>query len=398
MFRSLQEAALAAADLGTVAAQSCRELREHLPAATLLTGVLPVQEDLSRQAEAAALQPFAFPDRAQSISREGRTTVWTDGGCLYPKDPLMARAAWGLRVDSVENCNWGGPVQGRQTAQRGEVAAAVAASLLIERDLEVVTDSMFLVKACARIKAGEAFDEWAHADLWGILAPHVRSGRITTRWVKAHLSASAAAERGMAERDRLGNAAADSNAGRAAISRLPSQAVVAGRLRTLQALEAVQRTIASVQLRVLQSRPRVQQEEPRQRCWRRVNRGARRRATSVPTAVSRRVGLRPTGARLAEASGVQTAGASLHAFFQGRAWRPHSIVQGPGIVVCLRCGDLSSRVPVLRASPCTGWRECFPPRAWGMLMFGGLHCCGGSATDFDSLLQQRLAQLPAAPD
>ena len=62
-----------------------------------------------------------------------RRTVWRDGSCVHPRDPLLARAAWGLRVEAVaggQAVGLAGPVDGLQTAQRAEVTAALATALV----------------------------------------------------------------------------------------------------------------------------------------------------------------------------------------------------------------------------------------------------------------------------
>eukprot|EP00974_Lingulodinium_polyedra_P103414 10013962-Lingulodinium_polyedra.AAC.1 len=53
--------------------------------------------------------------------------IYSDGACYDPQDPLMARAAWAIHVPGRGGGDWVGPVQGAQTAQRGELMAAVAA-------------------------------------------------------------------------------------------------------------------------------------------------------------------------------------------------------------------------------------------------------------------------------
>eukprot|EP00974_Lingulodinium_polyedra_P115553 11155770-Lingulodinium_polyedra.AAC.1 len=47
-----------------------------------------------------------------------RWEVYTDGACIEPRDPRLARAAWAVVVPGAGR-TWAGPVQGQQTAQRG---------------------------------------------------------------------------------------------------------------------------------------------------------------------------------------------------------------------------------------------------------------------------------------
>ena len=373
---------------------SAPQLRAKLPRGTLLTGALPLHDGLSARADAAALDDFCFP---QAVSlHSSRTTVWTDGACLHPADPLLARAAWGLRADAVDAVNFAGPVGGCQTAQRAEVAAVVAASLLITGDLEIVTDSKYVVTCCARLLAGDSPSDWEHADLWRQLEHPVRSQRLSFRWVKAHMSCEDARARGMSERDRLGNAAADSNAGAAALQRLPSNALLAERAEALLALDAVQRLLGAVQLKVMQSRP-PDARRPQRRCWANVRRGQRGRAASMPPAIVPQADPR-SAAHAPRVVPSVGRGEALRLFFEGRSWQPHSAVRGPGFLTCLRCGCEAPRSDVLMASACAGWSPRLPPRAWGLLILGGLRRVGGSAASFEQLVRQRLAQLPAAPD
>jgi ribonuclease HI len=137
---------------------------------------------------------------------------------------MLARAAWGLRCDGLHEPNYGGPVDGSQTAQRAEVTAVVAATRVVGSPIDLATDS-------ANIAAGADVAEWEHADLWQQLVDPVRSGRLRARWVPAHKTAAQAQHLGVSERDRLGNAAADGNAGAAAARRALPQEAVDRRLR-----------------------------------------------------------------------------------------------------------------------------------------------------------------------
>ena len=90
-----------------------------------------------------------------------------------------------------------GPADGAQTAPRAEVWACVQALHMAGGWVEVVTDSRF-VRGVAALRGGACPADWAHADLWEAMAPHCRSGVLRARWVKAHLDADQARERGAA--------------------------------------------------------------------------------------------------------------------------------------------------------------------------------------------------------
>eukprot|EP00974_Lingulodinium_polyedra_P130108 11212567-Lingulodinium_polyedra.AAC.1 len=51
--------------------------------------------------------------------------VYSDGACVGPQDPLLARSTWAVHIPGAGGGMWAGPVQGPQTAQRGELYAAV---------------------------------------------------------------------------------------------------------------------------------------------------------------------------------------------------------------------------------------------------------------------------------
>jgi len=288
-----------------------------------------------------------------------------------------------------------------QSAQRVEITAALAAASICSGEIDLVTDSKLVFRGCKRLRAGESVVQWKHADLWRQLAPAVASGRLKARWTKAHLSRAEALARGVPERDQLGNAAADSNAGSAALAVAPPAALAAQRQQDLKVLESVQRVLASVQLAVVQAVAASKSEQSRApRLWSRVRRGARARGQSAGTSGH---GSSLPGAPARDDAASGTAGSTvtgelLTAFFQGRSWTPHIPAQGPGRVWCVRCGGSSVSRASLLASACGGWQEALPPLATGMLMLGGLQRIGGDAALFEEVVRRRRQQLPRAPD
>eukprot|EP00974_Lingulodinium_polyedra_P007078 671158-Lingulodinium_polyedra.AAC.1 len=85
----------------------------------------------------------ASPDLPEhgAVAGGGRREVYTDGACVDPLDPLLARAAWAIVVPGEGGGTWAGPVDGPQTAQRGELYAAVAAMTAVSGQLHLLTDS-----------------------------------------------------------------------------------------------------------------------------------------------------------------------------------------------------------------------------------------------------------------
>eukprot|EP00974_Lingulodinium_polyedra_P013293 1289141-Lingulodinium_polyedra.AAC.1 len=67
--------------------------------------------------------------------------AFIDGACDCPQDPLLARAARAVYIPGDYGGTWAGPADGAQTAQRGELLAAVAACALVTQCLILATDS-----------------------------------------------------------------------------------------------------------------------------------------------------------------------------------------------------------------------------------------------------------------
>ena len=106
-----------------------------------------------------------------------------------------------------------GPVGGSQIAQHAETTAALAAVCTLGTEIDLMSDSRYVVNGIAAIAAGAQADEWRNADLWMRIAPHARNGHLRARWTPAQLEAGENAAPSLAEADRAGNARADSAAG-----------------------------------------------------------------------------------------------------------------------------------------------------------------------------------------
>jgi ribonuclease HI len=265
------------------APDTSRAVRAAVSSEVARTGVMAAQPELIVLAEAARAEPMHLPPEGELAGRSTgaqRCKVWSDGSCMHPLDPLMSRAAWGIRVQGyggTEPVDYAGPVNGAQTAQRAEVAAALAAACAVNRPIELVTDSRWVVRSIASLAAGASPAEWRHADLWAALEPYVRKGNVVARWTPAHKTSDEYAQRGLLEEDRQGNDAADENAKAAAVARLPPAAIVESRRTQLQALARAQRVIAYTELAALKANhgngadaaPRVK------RRWGDIRRGVR---------------------------------------------------------------------------------------------------------------------------
>ena len=60
--------------------------------------------------------------------------MYSDGGFIHPNDPALATASWAC--SDTRGRVWGGAVPGKQTAQAGEVYAALAAATLTQGRLQ----------------------------------------------------------------------------------------------------------------------------------------------------------------------------------------------------------------------------------------------------------------------
>ena len=93
------------------AAPDVEALRRRLPTGVARTGTLPQDVHLAALAAAArcaaAPQPPPLPDGGPALPWR---RAWTDGACLFPTDPLVARAGWGLLLEGPR------APQGRSTA------------------------------------------------------------------------------------------------------------------------------------------------------------------------------------------------------------------------------------------------------------------------------------------
>ncbi|CAK0816047.1 unnamed protein product [Prorocentrum cordatum] len=161
-----RRAALAAAFTSSGAlSPDAAAFRHELPAGGATTGVLATPP-LPALADAASLDDTLFMPQAELQPNAPRRTVWRDGACIHPADHLLARAAWGLRCDGTGESNFGGHVDGLQTAWRAEVAVVVAASRAVGDPIDLGCDSKLTSFApCAQVAAGVDAREGEHADL-----------------------------------------------------------------------------------------------------------------------------------------------------------------------------------------------------------------------------------------
>ena len=117
------------------------------------------------------------------------TIAYTDGACIG--NPGPGGWAW-----AVPGARFASGADAATTNQRMEIRAALEAAKAIEGDLEIVSDSTYVVNCfrdrwwegwLARGWMNKARKPVANRDLWEPLIDEVRRrGTITFRWVKGH--------------------------------------------------------------------------------------------------------------------------------------------------------------------------------------------------------------------
>ena len=325
--------------------EDIQELHRRNPHGAMVTGLMARDTDLHNLAVEAAKVPLpAWP----VLMPADAIDVCTDGSCLHPRDPLLARAGWGfVQLDSDGGVvhSIAGPIGGRQTAQRAEAAAVLHALVHYCQPLRVVTDSKYVTTQLASLAAGEDPLQWEHADIWQQLRPGVVQGYVQWKWIKAHLEDGEYAKHGITEAEWRGNALADKLAGQAARERLPPAHMLQRHARALADHRLVQHVLARVQHAVLCSDHGHGHTRPPRvaRRWAAVRRGLRSKPTAAPPA----------------------AGSGDHSLAQEAPGYPpglHQLVRSAGTLQCTAClrSAGAGRWHTLAYTPCPvgqpGWQ------------------------------------------
>ena len=215
------------------------KLQHHFCNDTVCTGLVPsdalcLAAAATERAAAVWPAPVVLPDKA-----------WSDGSALDPTDPILRRAGWAVVICAGAGhlTVAQGPCPGRQTAGRAELAALVWTSRC-SGDCHLVSDSRYV---CNGANAFEKHNmshllHGPDADLWALL---VR--KVPVAWIRSHLTEVAALDQGFSRADWLGNQAADSAAGEAALAHAATADQRSARKDRLEAAAALHRTMAAVE-------------------------------------------------------------------------------------------------------------------------------------------------------
>eukprot|EP00660_Eupelagonema_oceanica_P019494 gene19494-biopygen5010 len=203
----------------------------------------------------------AAPCRRRETVVEGRVRVYCDGAGRHNQDILVRHAGSGAWWGPDHEFNISAPVQGGPTEQtniRGELYAAVLTTERDSRQLEICTDSEWLIERVAR-----DLDRWRrygwrrslngsrpdHVDLWKRLGRQLVDpdrGTVHFRYVKAHSTEADVKAGRVTAADKRGNDAADEHAvAGAALHGVPRERVQAAR-RRLHVARAVQKMMLDV--------------------------------------------------------------------------------------------------------------------------------------------------------
>ncbi len=183
------------------------------------------------------------------LDQAGPPTLFADGSCLDGKDPLLARAGWGL-TDGLR-C-WSGRVHGTQSAMAAELTAFEAALHRHPRGVHVVSDSQVAVHLVQRVRA--ATTELLRGPLRAralVLQQAALEGRLRASWIPSHLSAAQGRARGLPAGWWSGNVKADQLAGQAASRCRVASPLRQKRRAQLSALAQLQGAAAAVQRHAL---------------------------------------------------------------------------------------------------------------------------------------------------
>ena len=140
-------------------------------------------------------------------TRTGEVVVYTDGSCHKTRLARLRRAGSGCWWAEGHPLNHSAPVRGAQTNQRAELQAAVRAAEADPRQLQIRTDSKYVI-----LGARNPQSRGSHADLWARLVPHLH--RVSFYKVKGHATWSDVRLGFSSAADKIGNAKADKLANR----------------------------------------------------------------------------------------------------------------------------------------------------------------------------------------
>ena len=138
-----------------------------------------------------------LPDNVLSDARFERetqnhdcTVVWTDGACVCNQDSRFRRAGCGvLSIDDDRNCSFTLPGR-EQTNNRAELLAVIAAMKIHGGNLEIRSDSEYVVRiATSRVRGETQKCNEENADLWNEFETVPRlndTRRLEFVWVKGH--------------------------------------------------------------------------------------------------------------------------------------------------------------------------------------------------------------------
>ena len=243
------------------------DVLESWPAFTKLSGVFACAPDIIAAFNAQVLlkPPLALPrwvdwsgldhDCSSYCDSDGRRWIQlaTDGSCLDPEIPPLARCGAGLFIAPGHPGNVGLPVSGfPQSAQRAEVAAILIMLTVQWTDFHVFIDNKWVCDTLTEL-IGDASslgtaDSMAHFDLWRLISALLARSRFGVRatWIPGHTTQRDIDAGLITEDAHHLNAGADRLAGEGAAASGLASDVRAGYIVTLRRAEVFQDAVSRI--------------------------------------------------------------------------------------------------------------------------------------------------------
>ena len=246
------------------------------PMAFKCCGLLPADPVLESCKEALGLHDPEPAERPILLSglewtRAGRIVAATDGSCKHQQHTMLRRAGAGVYLGPGHVGNRSVPIMGStlQSAQRGELKAALIAMQLIDGPLEILSDSELLCSGVRAVLEGCGKPPAEHSDLWSAIQQHLtlRGPTLLVTKVKGHATIAHVQEGKIEEREMRWNDEADKLAVHGSTLHPPDTQVPPANTKSAKWRIAVSKTWHRCMLNILQARAHKEallaKEEPR---------------------------------------------------------------------------------------------------------------------------------------
>ena len=190
---------------------------EQLCPCVALNGIIPEQphyaanERLLEETNETPNAHFAANEACETWA-DNRIVIFTDGACKRNSHKRLRRAGCGIFFGPGHTMNMSLPVPGRQQSnQRAELLAAIKAAETDPRDIEIRSDSAYVVRGLMAPSSWRMQVSRVNGDLWARVDALVTASpnRILVTKVKGHATWRDVAQQTVSYSDKVGNAEAD---------------------------------------------------------------------------------------------------------------------------------------------------------------------------------------------